>query len=380
MPNVSFAWFQCFSVLSRSRRFIIDLGILLLMSLLAAFMLAGCDAQQNQGEDSLSLLIDTTTFVEQGAPSGSLLLTILGNQPTVAMVSGDGEVIWSIIDDSHPNSNAAITHARLQGDVLYYIYYTPESQVTEVDDFHLLVTVDLLTGARHERTLAGFHHDFALLPDGGVGYLANDWRKIHGAFVSGDYISEMDKEGRITVIWSAWDQIPFDAALIKQDTLDWTHANVLDYDSENDEYSIGLRNMNAIVRVDRTTKETIRTFAEPQFTMTGVGQFQVWQHRFRWISPNRLLLFDNGEAERQASRAVEYEINWSENTAQQVWSHYSDPISYTYLLGDVERLASGDTLICWGDQGRIDLVTPDGEVTWTLQVDGKLGYFEWFPN
>ena len=338
-------------------------------------LLASCSPDSKD-----SSLFDLTTYTDNGAPDGTLLLTILQEYPAIALIRGDGEILWSLRDDSRPNSNATITRAHLDGDSLTYIYYTPANQATASDDYHLLVDIDVGTKVRSETQLDDLHHDFTILPEGGIAYLSKEWNTISGGQVSGDTIVELMPNGDKNTVWSAWDHLEFDDRVISNGTGNWSHANVLSFNESSNEYSIGLRNLNAIVRIDRATGETLGVFSPDHSTLLGDGQFQVWQHGFQWLSESGLLLFDNGSKDIEDSRAVEFEIDWQDNSVEQVWEHRTSPTSYTFVLGDVRRMSNGDTLIAWGDQGRMDRVTPNGDVVWSLTVDGKLGYFEWIPD
>lgn len=50
----------------------------------------------------------------------------------------------------------------------------------------------------------------------------------------------------------------------------------------------------------------------------------------------------------------------------------TDPSIETLFLGDVHRLDDGDTMATWGLGGRIDRVSPSGEVLW--KVNTELGF------
>ena len=52
----------------------------------------------------------------------------------------------------------------------------------------------------------------------------------------------------------------------------------------------------------------------------------------------------------------------------EVWSWEAKPEIYVYSLGDVKRLANGNTLVVWSTAGAIDEVRQDGSLQWTLNL------------
>ena len=107
---------------------------------------------------------------------------------------------------------------------------------------------------------------------------------------------------------------------------------------------------------------------------TGGAEFSTLQHQFE-ILDDGIVIFDNREADTP-SRAVEYALDEATGVATQRWEHISEPPFFCYGMGDVDRLASGDSLITWSTAGVIDEVSPDGEVQWEVQLDlgAGLGY------
>lgn len=92
-------------------------------------------------------------------------------------------------------------------------------------------------------------------------------------------------------------------------------------------------------------------------------------HQFEVLGPDHFLHFENGGRERNASRAVEYELDAASMTYREVWSHTSDPPLYVYIKGDVKRFDDGSTQILWATAGRLEDVNASGAVDWWLQLD-----------
>ena len=73
------------------------------------------------------------------------------------------------------------------------------------------------------------------------------------------------------------------------------------------------------------------------------------QHDVRRIGNGNILVFDNGnDHEPPISRALEYQLNEGEKTAELVWD-FSHPNGYVGLsMGSIQRLPNNNTLINWG--------------------------------
>ena len=81
------------------------------------------------------------------------------------------------------------------------------------------------------------------------------------------------------------------------------------------------------------------------------------------------MVFDNGDhRDPQFSRVVELRLDEDARTVGVVWEHLEDDSSFLRLLGDAKRLSNGNTLISWTDLGRLDEVSPDGELLWRAEL------------
>jgi hypothetical protein len=229
-------------------------------------------------------------------------------------------------------------------------------------------------------------HDFVELPDGTLAALVlEDRTDDAGETVRGNKLVEVDAEGNVTDVWSTWDC--FDPAEHPgdDDATGWTFTNALDYDAVAGVYYVGIRNLNGIARVNRTT-------AECEWVVGGVaGTIEIsldsnafhHQHQFQFFG-NRLLVMDNqgSSARPPESRVLEYELDFENNVATEVWSYTSEPPVYTYVLGEPARYPNGDTFINWSVAGQMERVNEAGEVVWQLnsKTGGAFGFNTLAPS
>ena len=108
-----------------------------------------------------------------------------------------------------------------------------------------------------------------------------------------------------------------------------------------------------------------------------------FQHQPEWITPGmpgagHVLLFNNGRKRLpeefssideivlpfDASRGFSREPGKAFGPEKSLWS-YSDPENfYSHFISGCQRLATGNTFVCSGKQGRFFEVTPAGAIVW----------------
>jgi Arylsulfotransferase (ASST) len=81
----------------------------------------------------------------------------------------------------------------------------------------------------------------------------------------------------------------------------------------------------------------------------------------RVLEDGHLLLLDNRvRTVSGPARAVEYVLDTGAMTATMVWTYQPTPAVISPIMGSVERLAGGNTVVGFGYAGRVDEVAPSG--------------------
>jgi len=211
--------------------------------------------------------------------------------------------------------------------------------------------------------LADFH-DIQLLANGG--YLLQTYDSIYvdmsqidpggntNALIIILIIQEFDSNKNLIFEWNAWEHLniaDYQNLNLTSNRIVWMHGNSIDIDLDSN-ILISNRRSSEVIKIDRNTGEVIWYFGGPnnEFSITNdpYNGFSR-QHDVRRIENGNILLFDNGnDHDPPISRAVEYEIDESEKTADLVWD-FSHPQGYVGLaMGSVQRLPNNNTLINWG--------------------------------
>ena len=219
--------------------------------------------------------------------------------------------------------------------------------------------------------LADFH-DIQLLANGG--YLLQTYDSIYvdmsqidpggntNALIIILIIQEFDSNKNLIFEWNAWEHLniaDYHNLNLTSNRIVWMHGNSIHIDLDSN-ILVSNRRSSEVIKIDRNNGDVIWYFGGPnnEFSITNdpYNGFSR-QHDVRRIENGNILLFDNGnDHDPPISRAVEYEIDESEKTADLVWD-FSHPEGYLGLaMGSVQRLPNNNTLINWGsllDQGAV---------------------------
>ncbi len=296
-----------------------------------------------------------------------LMQGVLGKGGGFVMFDQDGALVWSYVHD-FPRLT---TRARLTPDGTTVL--TGDFDVDEGGPNYGWIRRMSLDGTELDPVpTPGAHHDFAPTPDG-YAYLALDVRPVQDHAVVGDQILEVDAEGNLLrTVWSSFDTWSADGATQPEpfyhQGLDWTHSNTLDYDAERDQLVVSVRNLSAILRIDRATGEVAEQIGGPTSdypTVSGTP-FEA-QHSPFFVSDDEMLVMDN--TFKGVSAVRDYRLDASAGTLTELGSIVSPSGANVSALGDVAHDEDGRTLTSWGTAGSIEEVDADGVPTFRLDLD-----------
>ncbi len=311
---------------------------------------------------------------------GFVATTVLGQTSGPVIFDDTGAHVWWFDD----TADWVASGARLSAD-RQWVIYTNQPKSTVVDQGELVkVSIDGKTVERY--TVPGCHHDFAEMPDGSIVVLSQDTRTIEGVDgpheAVGDQLISVAPDGTQTVVWNIFDDWPEAVweTNVEDDSVNWSHGNAIDYDAATDAWRISFRNFNSIASFDAQSGDV-------QWVLN--GQLSDWtlvtderdafikQHQFE-VLDGSILLIDDGDVNRGWSRAVEFSLPEGGGQAEEIWSWKPRPEIQTTVLGDVDRLEDGSTLVMHSTAGQLATITEGGDVRWQLNADlgTGLGYFQ----
>ncbi len=327
------------------------------------------------------------------------------------VLDSEGQVVWYCRFNSRISDFKRLHNGNL-------VYITQDYRVVEIDllgnivkSWYAKYRPDGPTAESISVETVTFHHEIDELPSLNFVVLGTEHRMIDNYYTSetdpnaprktqmviGDKIIEFQRDGKIVWHWNAFEHLaPFrigyqtlnDYWAIRgfPDAVDWTHANGLLYNNQDDSLLISMRKQDAVVKIDRATGRIKWILGEPSgwpvklherlLKPEGKMHWFYHQHAPR-PTPAGLLLFDNGTFQARPfkstvspansySRVVEYAIDEEKMTVREIWSSESQndkDAVVSYAMGDVGWLPKkGNILVAYGwllPQDEISKITWD---------------------
>lgn len=244
--------------------------------------------------------------------------------PTRARMSYDGKYMW-VCKANVPNTSAQMVRVSMDG--------------TEVDDF--------------SDDFSGLNHDFTITPEESIIFIA------YGSNGCDD-VKERLADGTVRTIVNSGDAHGESGSC---------HLNAIHYSKEDDTVVFSDLQHDNYTKVRREDGETVWVLGGPNnSSFTGDGASWDAQHGFHLLAEDRILIFNNNPGQTPAE-IFEVSLDLTAMTATKGWSYSSD--ADTDIMGDAQRLTNGNTLVTYSIQGRIQEVTPEGEVVQV--ITGGLG-------
>ena len=274
----------------------------------------------------------------------------------------------------------------------------------------------------------GFHHDFAVLPNGHTIYLVMEQRNVTltgdttPTLFTGDSLVDIDPNGNLVWTWSTFDhfdvnyhplQVPAGCGLPGAPVCDWTHSNAIIYSIDDGNLIMSSRNISQITKIDYrdgagTGDVLWKLGPGGDFTLQdgGASDWFYNQHHYPnllsrpTVGTFTLGVWDNGNSRPDPisgipcgdgglnnggppcySRAVIMTINESAKTAAIAWQDNLSPL-FALCCGNINVLANGDVDIGAGGDSFAPPATEALEVTqetppvvvWQMNVSNQFSY------
>jgi hypothetical protein len=218
------------------------------------------------------------------------------------------------------------------------------------------------------------HHDFTITPDGDLVFIRKSEDEC-------DDITRLSNDGEWTRVFRVADAFGSQLGTGAGAGGERCHTNSLHYNANDDSFTFSVLNMNSYVKVSAT--------GELQWILGGVasqfgGDGAEWerQHGHQMLDAGGLLFFNNRDlgAGDEGSLAIEVKLDQDTGMAERVWTYDGGVTSP--VLGDVQRLPNGNTLVTYSASGVIHQANAVGtlvqELTWA--IGGAIGYVNHRPT
>lgn len=331
---------------------------------------------------------------EEGAASGGFVLTSVmqPGKSWVVILDRDGDYVWYWPVDA--NLAASTSKFNPYNHSVTYV----EADVEGFTDQGRIWRVSLDgTEVVPTRVRMG-HHDYAHLPDGKMAWLAFDFQpaSIGDEWypIAGDDILELEEGGTDEqmpyLAFSMLDHIEpfvpcshFWEEVFTTGHYDFSHANSLVYEPNQDLYFVMSRNLDALFAIDRSTGEIVSTIGGGRADIATEDPTDMWSHgHLSHVWDGGFMVFDNGiHREPAVSRILEYAYDLDAGTLDLVWEWQDGDDLYNEFFGDAQKLRDS-YLTVWTGFGMIEEVSRDGSVVWKVEaeVGNALGRSTWVDD
>jgi hypothetical protein len=303
----------------------------------------------------------TITTNNATALSGGFLITGQYQPATVGayILDVDGDYVWQY------SIGSDVTGARMSYDGKYM--WINSANVPSGSARVRRVTMDGMTENNYDSQFTGLNHQLAILPDETVAFYA------YGSNGCDD-VKERSPSGTVKTIANS------KTALKINDSM--CHLNNIQYSKSDDTLVFSNLQSSQIAKLKRSDGSMVWILNGSTTTLTGAS----WvggEHGIHIIDPTHLLIFNNNSVTNGVSQAIELQINESAKTAMKVWTYTpSGTALKNMVMGDVQRLANGNTIIGFSTMGVIHEVSSTGTLLQSMSFAAGVtfGYIEKRPT
>ncbi len=323
----------------------------------------------------------TTLDADRMSSEPMVMGLLIGVSSAAFIANRQGEVLWyrelspTIAEDATYYGDLQFA---LDSNHLVFNQFIAERD--DPDDLGRIIRVDLGGELVDERITPLAHHAFAQVGDGAYAYVQADIRPYtfpdssEEQDVAGDAIVVVDQDGNAETVWSSWDwsapEIELEYGAFYTDTVDWTHANGLNWYPDDQSFLLSAGYIRSVLEVDATSGTVLRHFGpDGDVPVHPDSPAFYFQHDPHWTDHGTLLM-------TSAYGASDYDLNQSDFIAVEyglvdgqlveAWSWGKTLGLGTLPEGQAMRLSNGNTLVNMGFKGQCVEITPEGEVVWEM--------------
>lgn len=288
------------------------------------------------------------------------------------IIDADGAVVWYVRGPADPGR----MHMDYEGENMWIMSLNP---ILGASGQLQVFSMDGLTA---EEDVEGFdyaHHDFVVMPGGKLATMI--WKPDFESVPPGEFIIDppsdlviRSAEGTLTTAFAIGSNLY---------ASDLFHCNALHYIPEDDSFTISDRNQSLVVKVSAAGQVQWQLGGSCTDAPSGAAKCLegTWNanHGHHLLPDGTFLLFNNySEEDTGKSSILEFDVTATADalTVVPVKSYLGTQSST--ILGDVQRLPNGHTLITYSSDGRI--VEVDAEWNVVQTIAGNFGYAEWRPS
>jgi len=314
----------------------------------------------------------TLTSAGEGSGAGGFTLASVIGSPAdqhLAIFDEHGRYVWAF----QPEQATIAPRARLSRDGRSLLYL---DSVSYPDEIGALWQVSLDGhDVRKLWELEGAFMDFVEIEPGLVAVIAVELVELDGGArtLAMDHILEIDDQGGKRTLWDAFESLDLDLEstypmnLFGEGVEIPVHLNSLSYHPEQDMLYTTSAALRAAIAVHRSAGELAWVLAARDGDFEGGEDMELVfdPHSAEWIDGGVLVFDRHGELDG-CSGAIAFQLDLHGMQAARSWEYSAEDCVSTDILGNAQPLWNGNTMLVLAMAGRIDEVTPGGEVVWRM--------------
>jgi hypothetical protein len=309
------------------------------------------------------LPVVTVTTMNAAKVSGGFLITgQYATGPSTAgapayILDADGEMVWWF------GIGSDVTGARMSYDGKYMWINKANVPDTAGANVHR-VSMDGMINEDLTDQFTGLNHQLAVLPDETVAFYA------YGANGCDD-VKERAPDGTVKTIVNS---------MTATGVTGMCHLNNIQYSPMDNTLVFSDLEHSQVVKVTRSG-QTVWILGGPS-SQFGTNIWSGYEHGIHLLDTNRLIIFNNASM-ATGSSAIELMLNTTgTKTATKVWTYTANPHIYNQIMGDVQRMPNGNTIVAYSTQGVLHEVDSSGALVQELELPlgSSFGYIEKRPT
>jgi hypothetical protein len=284
----------------------------------------------------------TGAYVQGGGGSGS----------PAYIVDQDGDVVWAF------NVGSDVTGAHMSFDGKYM--WINSAQVPEGKTNLHRVTMDGTMDEDLSTQFKGLNHTLQVLPDESVAFFAYS---SNGC----DDVKLRHPDGMVETLYNSGTATGGKAC----------HCNAIAYSETDKSVVVSELESNKYFKVKIADKSLVWVLGgTAPNDFTGDGATWSRQHGVHVLGADRLLFFNNGSLGGGGSAAIELLLDLNAKTAKKAWTYQASPGIANDIMGDVQRLKNGNTIVAYSTKGALHEVNAQGMLlqSWSWPIGGAFGY------
>ncbi len=326
--------------------------------------------EQQLTTSTIPLTVDVPDIdVTPGMSPGYYVVSITGGAEQNIILDGDGDIVWYgpvATEEGGFGGTGGNSRAKLDFESKYMWSVAGNPACCTGSGGMNRVSMD---GSEVETSFDEVdkrHHDVTALPGGVMTFL------VHSGECSA--IVERSPDGSVKTVVS-------DTSTLYPKGME-CHPNSIHYHVEDDSYTLGDRLASLYVKIKRDGELVWQLGAAnpkgPIFAGAGTWDINHGHHMFMQDGKLHFLLFNNGEFGGN-SIVREFELDEANMMATPTWT-YDEDLDAS-VLGEVQRLPNGDTMIVYTENGIIREVDSASETVGEFSLAGcQIGYVDYRPT